>query len=117
MQLIEKILATEQDSLRAVMACIDRGAKGIALVVDKQKRLVATLTDGDLRRAVLAGLSLDLPIAHLIEKLRSQNKPDPITLPQRQHKGNDYQRDENEGGKADSSGGRTGKSDRARCAG
>ena len=81
MQLVDKILVTEQASLRDVMACIDRGAKGIALVVDEEKRLVATVTDGDLRRAVLGGVALDLPIGHLIQRLRSQNKPAPFTLP------------------------------------
>ena len=82
MQLIEKICTTEQASLREVMACIDRGAKGIALVLNEQRRLVATLTDGDLRRAVLAGLSLELPVANLLEKLRAQGKSHPVTLPQ-----------------------------------
>jgi CBS domain-containing protein len=82
MQLVDKILITEQASLRDVMACIDRGAKGIALVVDEEKRLVATVTDGDLRRAVLGGVALDLPIGHLIQRLRSQNKPAPFTLPE-----------------------------------
>ena len=81
MELIEKILTSEQASLRTAMTCIDRGAKGIALVVDEQKRLVATLTDGDLRRAVLAGLGLDIPVSTLIEKLHAQNKSNPITLP------------------------------------
>jgi dTDP-glucose pyrophosphorylase len=81
MELIEKILTSEKASLRTAMTCIDRGAKGIALVVDEQKRLVATLTDGDLRRAVLAGFGLDFPIATLLEKLRAQNKSNPITLP------------------------------------
>lgn len=81
MHLIEKFFTTEQASLRGAMACIDRGAKGIALVVDEQQRLIATLTDGDLRRAVLAGLSVDLPVASLLERLRAQNKSEPITLP------------------------------------
>jgi dTDP-glucose pyrophosphorylase len=81
MELIEKILTSDKASLRTAMTCIDRGAKGIALVVDEQNRLVATLTDGDLRRAVLAGCGLDLPIATLLEKLRAQNKSNPITLP------------------------------------
>ena len=81
MQLLEKIFVTEQASLRSAMDCIDKGAKGIALVVDDQHRLLATLTDGDLRRAVLAGLSLDLPIASLIEGLRSQGRCHPVTLP------------------------------------
>ena len=78
---ITSILVTEETSLREIMACIDRGAKGIALVVDDQKRLVATVTDGDLRRAVLAGLALDVPAAILIEKLRTQSKSPPVTLP------------------------------------
>ena len=63
------------------MERIDRGAKGIALVVDDGRCLIATLTDGDLRRAVLAGVDLNLPVATFIEKLRSQGKIRPITLP------------------------------------
>jgi dTDP-glucose pyrophosphorylase len=81
MQQLEKILTSEQSTLRAAMVCIDLGTKGIALVVDEDRRLIATLTDGDLRRAVLAGLSLDLPIATLVEKLRFQGKYGPVTLP------------------------------------
>jgi dTDP-glucose pyrophosphorylase len=81
MQSLEKILTTEKSSLRTAMVCIDRGAKGIALVVDERQRLIATLTDGDLRRSVLAGFDLDLPVAALIRKLRDQGKPGPITLP------------------------------------
>ena len=46
--------------LRDVVACIDRNAKGIALVVDAERRLLFTMTDGDLRRAVLHGLDLEM---------------------------------------------------------
>src|SRR5215472_16604119 len=81
MQLIERIVTTQGSSLRTAMMCIDRDAEDIALVVDEQRRLIATLTDGDLRRAVLSGMNLDLPVASLIEKLRSQNKSAPISLP------------------------------------
>jgi dTDP-glucose pyrophosphorylase len=81
MQFIEKLFIREQASLREAMACIDRGAKGIALVVDGENRLQATLTDGDLRRAVLAGLGLEQPVSKLIEKVQSQSKPLPVTLP------------------------------------
>jgi dTDP-glucose pyrophosphorylase len=78
---IERIFTTEKTSLKEVMECIDRGGKGIALVVDERRRLLATLTDGDLRRAMLAGLSLDLPVSHLLGTFRSQNKLGPATLP------------------------------------
>ena len=51
--------ATIRDGLEAV----DRGAGGIVLVVDDAGRLVAIATDGDLRRAILAGRGLDDPLA------------------------------------------------------
>ena len=47
------------DTLHAGMACIDRNAKGIALVVDGEHRLLGTVTDGDIRRALLRGATLD----------------------------------------------------------
>lgn len=45
------------DGLRA----LERGAIGIALVVE-EGRLVGTLTDGDVRRAILGGAALDQPL-------------------------------------------------------
>jgi dTDP-glucose pyrophosphorylase/CBS domain-containing protein len=81
MHQVEKILITEESTLRSAMLYIDRGAKGIVLVVDKSRHLIATLTDGDLRRAVLAGLSLELPVADLIQRFHTQGKPGPISLP------------------------------------
>jgi dTDP-glucose pyrophosphorylase len=51
--------ATIRDGLEAV----ERGAGGIVLVVDDAGRLVAIATDGDLRRAILAGRGLNDPLA------------------------------------------------------
>jgi dTDP-glucose pyrophosphorylase len=50
---------TTADSLRAAMQAIDTSGWEIALVVDRQERLVGILTDGDIRRALLAGADLD----------------------------------------------------------
>jgi dTDP-glucose pyrophosphorylase len=47
------------------METINRTARGIALVVDSDGRLLDTITDGDLRRAILNGTNLDLPVATL----------------------------------------------------
>jgi dTDP-glucose pyrophosphorylase len=47
------------------MKIIDASAMQIALVVDDQSRLVGVVTDGDIRRALLKGLSLEEPV-HLI---------------------------------------------------
>lgn len=78
---VQKFFATERNTLREVIACIDRAAKGIALVVDEQNHLLATLTDGDLRRAVLSGVPLDLRVSSLLQELRSQGRLNPVTLP------------------------------------
>ncbi len=61
-------LVTPDQSMREVMRCIDRNASGIALVVDDAQRLLGTLTDGDIRRAILAGAGLDVPAQRLLDQ-------------------------------------------------
>ncbi len=61
-----------------VMARINENAKGIALVVDPEGRFLDTVTDGDLRRAVLAGLDLKQPVS----VLRGRRKNPPLTAPE-----------------------------------
>lgn len=52
-------------TVRDAIAAIDRGERGIALVADADGRLLHTITDGDVRRAMLAGTELDAPVEHL----------------------------------------------------
>jgi len=49
-------------SLIECIRVIDRSSVGIALVVDEQHRLIGTLSDGDVRRALIKGFTLDSPI-------------------------------------------------------
>ena len=65
---IERISIGPESSIREVMARIDEGAMGIAVVIDHDRRLLGTITDGDIRRAILAGTPLDTPIAKVIEE-------------------------------------------------
>jgi dTDP-glucose pyrophosphorylase len=58
----ETILISPNMSLREAMAKIDAGATKIALVVDTERRLLGTLTDGDIRRCLLAGIGLSDPV-------------------------------------------------------
>ena len=58
-------LVASQTSIRDTMAVIDQHGKGIALVVDEEQRLLATVTDGDIRRAILAGADLGQPVMRL----------------------------------------------------
>src|SRR3954470_2519209 len=50
-------------SIREAMLAIDRGAVGIALLVDGTGAFQGLVTDGDLRRALLAGSGLESAVA------------------------------------------------------
>jgi dTDP-glucose pyrophosphorylase/CBS domain-containing protein len=70
-----------EQTLREAMLCIERGKKGIALVVDEEQRLLYTMTDGDLRRAVLQGLSLDLTVTRWAHERVERGNLNPTTAP------------------------------------
>jgi dTDP-glucose pyrophosphorylase len=55
-------------TIRETMVAIDEGAAELALLVGADDRLVAVATDGDVRRALLAGQSLDAPIAPFAQR-------------------------------------------------
>src|SRR5574340_1153485 len=55
----KKVLISPEVSVREAIATIDGGAAQIALVVDGAGRLLGTVTDGDVRRALLRGEGLD----------------------------------------------------------
>lgn len=54
-------LAAVDCSLRSAVEVIQHSAASVCLLVDAETRLVGTLSDGDVRRAFLAGASLDSP--------------------------------------------------------
>jgi dTDP-glucose pyrophosphorylase len=56
---LSQIVIPERATIRDAMKAIDAGAVAIALVTDKNGRLVGTLSDGDVRRAILKGATLD----------------------------------------------------------
>jgi len=55
----QKILLSPNATIRRALEIIDSGAMKIALVVDENKKLLGTLTDGDIRRSILNGMGLD----------------------------------------------------------
>src|SRR5690606_9019203 len=58
-----------------------RNARGITLVVDRQRRLLATITDGDVRRGLLAGVGLDEPVTVLVQRKQGTRYARPVTAP------------------------------------
>jgi dTDP-glucose pyrophosphorylase len=59
-------LMSPQASILDAMGIIDAGALQIALVVDDNGRLIGTVTDGDVRRAILDKFSLDDPVSRIM---------------------------------------------------
>src|SRR4026209_272183 len=78
---LNRVTVSPASSVRQVMECIDQSAKGIALVLDEQRHLLGTVTDGDIRRAILAGLDLELPIAELLKQREPPFASGAITAP------------------------------------
>src|SRR5262245_51029040 len=78
---LAQVTVTPENSVRQVMECIDRSAKGIALVLDERRHLIGTVTDGDVRRAILAGMNLELPISELLNHREQAFASGAITAP------------------------------------
>lgn len=65
---LESFLITPSTSLREALARIDAGAIQVAAVVDDRRRLLGLVTDGDVRRGLLRGLSLEDPVNNCINQ-------------------------------------------------
>lgn len=78
---LERVRVSPEHSVRQVMECIDQSAKGIALVLDDQRHLIGTVTDGDIRRAILAGMDLELSISELLKQRQPGFASGAITAP------------------------------------
>lgn len=58
---IEELIVIETTPLNEVLRIIDTAAQGICFVIDGNKKLVGTITDGDIRRALINGQQLSEP--------------------------------------------------------
>lgn len=75
---LELFCAAPQHTLLQVMERINQNGQGIALVVDSEGRLLDTITDGDLRRAILGGADLHHPVGELRAR-RAGDSSRPVT--------------------------------------
>ncbi len=65
MKNIERLLLKEDALIKDAMLAIDEGACKIALVINEEMKLLGTITDGDIRRAILQEISLDSSIVDI----------------------------------------------------
>ena len=56
---IQKIVAKETDTIRTAVKCMDQGGIGFIVIVGRNDKAIGVITDGDFRRAILKGISLD----------------------------------------------------------
>ncbi len=61
-------LVSSSTTLRQTIEAITEGSLQIALVVDSDNKLLGTVTDGDIRKAILAGKDLSIPAAEAMRR-------------------------------------------------
>ena len=68
-----------QTPIHEVIETIDRsGAVSVALLLDDEGRLIATITDGDIRRAILAGIQIDAAVEKMLPLKATLPNPEPV---------------------------------------
>lgn len=65
---IDDLVVAPDTSLLETMRVIDRTGMEVALVADAERRLLAIATDGDIRRAIIAGQPLSVPILNIANR-------------------------------------------------
>ena len=66
---ISSLFISPTQTLRNALSTLNDGVLKLVLVVDEKKSLIGTLTDGDVRRGILNGFSLD----DSVKKIMNQN--------------------------------------------
>lgn len=78
---IKSFCVLKNASVRNVITAIERGHVGIALIVDSCRRLLNTVTDGDIRRSILGGITLDSVVTDLLAYKAKAFPSKPVTAP------------------------------------
>lgn len=64
----KQIRLTTDAVLSEAIETLNRGAMRIVLIVDKKNQLIGTITDGDIRRALLSNGNMNTPIVEVMNK-------------------------------------------------
>jgi dTDP-glucose pyrophosphorylase len=79
---VTQLFAGVSSPISDVIACIDRSGRiSLALIVDQNRRLLNTISDGDVRRGLLAGCTLSDPVEKLLDRKSQTPHPAPVTAP------------------------------------
>ena len=78
---ISRLCVSPDVAIHQAITCIDENRRGIALVTDEEGHLLGTITDGDIRRAILAGQTMDAPVSDLLARKAALPYSTPVTAP------------------------------------
>lgn len=78
---IAELCVTVSDTIQEAARRMDKHRLGIVLIVDKGRRLLGTITDGDLRRALLSRTPPETPVRDILARKRGSRFAKPISAP------------------------------------
>jgi dTDP-glucose pyrophosphorylase len=73
---VDDVLVAEEATLREVLERLTKSGKQCAVIVDESRRLRGIATDGDLRKAILRGVSLEAPVTQAMNRSPLVGPPD-----------------------------------------
>ncbi|MDQ3070929.1 MAG: nucleotidyltransferase family protein [Acidobacteriota bacterium] len=76
---LANVLITPSAPIHDAVARIDRARSGALAVVDGDGRLLGVITDGDIRRALLARVDFAQPVQTLLDRRPRELYPEPVT--------------------------------------
>lgn len=65
---LKNLFSKENSTIKNILSVLDKGAKGIAFIIDDTDKLIGTITDGDVRRAILSGANLQDDISSIVHR-------------------------------------------------
>lgn len=65
---VDQLICHQKESLFRVLDVINQNGKGIVFAVDDKGGFKGTITDGDIRRAILAKCSLEVPAMEILDR-------------------------------------------------
>ena len=65
---LEKFFLAPEKSIKDALVCLNSNQKGIVLIVDSEHILLGTITDGDIRRALLEGKTLATEVSKILNE-------------------------------------------------
>jgi dTDP-glucose pyrophosphorylase len=78
---IKQLFVSVTCTLHDCIVILDATGKGIVLVTGDDRHLLGTVTDGDIRRAILGGINLESPVQILLDERAGTAYAAPLTAP------------------------------------